>query len=82
MTPQLAEALKTPEGRKKIASFMVVPIRCGGLDYIDGKPMYRLGGWLVPAEVVKQGWDAIHEYQRTHASYLTSSPKHRRRRGT
>ena len=70
MNPALEQILKTPEGRKKVAESMVVPIRCGGTEYIDGKIHYRLGGYLVPGEVVSQGWPAIHEYQRTHEKYV------------
>jgi hypothetical protein len=62
--------MATPEGRRKLAASMVVPIRCGGAEYIAGKLHLRLGGWLVPSDVVHQGWPAIHEYQRTHEKYV------------
>ncbi len=77
MSPVLEEFLKTPEGRKKLAESMIVPIRCGGGTYVDGKLHLRLGGWLVPQEVIDRGrdenngdpWPAIREYQRTHEPY-------------
>jgi hypothetical protein len=43
----LSKLLKTEAGRKQIAQAMITPIRCGGLDYINGKPYYRIGGKLV-----------------------------------
>ncbi len=73
MTPEqqaLDEFIKTPEGRKKLVESMVVPIRCGGGEYIDGKIHYRLGGYLVSGDIVDQGWGAIHEYQRTHEKHV------------
>ncbi len=30
----------------EVARHMVSPARCGGLTYVDGKPMYRAGGKL------------------------------------
>ena len=38
---------------------MNAPMRCGGLDYIDGKPFYRIGGGLVPPEIFSQGSNAV-----------------------
>lgn len=34
-------------------------MRCGGLDYIDGKPFYHVGGGLVPPEIFSQGSNAV-----------------------
>lgn len=69
----------SPEDRKKVADAMIVPIRCGGTEYINGELHYRLGGWLVPSSVVTQGWPAINQYRNTHPSYLTAEHKTRRR---
>jgi hypothetical protein len=75
MTPEqqtvLDKYLATEEGRRKIAEHMVVPVRCGGTEYIDGKLHYKIGGWLVPSEVLDRSpsgdpWPGIREYQRTH----------------
>lgn len=41
---ELKELLSTPEGRKKLADGMVQPVRCGGVDYVDGQKRYRAGG--------------------------------------
>lgn len=60
----------TQEERMRLAESMVVPIRCGGTEYIDGKLYLRLQGWLVPSDVVEQGWPAIKAYQSTHAPYV------------
>jgi hypothetical protein len=46
----LSRMLLTPEGRKKLAYSMPSHIKCGGLDYIDGKPFYRSGGKLYTPE--------------------------------
>lgn len=82
MTPEqkavLDKHLSTPEGRRKLAESMIVPIRCGGAEYIDGKLHLRLGGWLVPQEVIDRSceehngdpWPGIREYQRTHEKYV------------
>lgn len=40
----------TREERVELARHMVSPARCGGLSYIDGKPMYRVGGRYVTPE--------------------------------
>ena len=45
MTPEMKALLSTPEGRAKLASHMIVPIRCGGCDYDpDGKRVYIIRG--------------------------------------
>lgn len=81
MTPEqknvLDKYLATEVGRRKIAASMIVPVRCGGGTYVDGKLHYKLGGWLVPQEVLEQSrrehngdpWPGIFEYQRTHEPY-------------
>jgi hypothetical protein len=81
----LDELLKTPEGRRKVAASMVRPVRCGGADYIDGKLHLRIGGWLVPQEVLNKSrgvhgdpWPGIEEYQRTHAPYAVTRVRGRR----
>lgn len=52
MTTLTSEMLAkmTLEERRKIAAHMLSPARCGGLDYVDGKPMYRAGGRLMTPE--------------------------------
>ena len=83
MSSELAAMLKTPEGRKKIAEHMIVPIRCGGGAYVDGKLHLRLGGWLVPQEVIDQSrvenngdpWPGIRAYQQTHEPYTNQRGK-------
>ncbi len=67
----MPEEIMTLEQRAQLALHMVVPIRCGGLTYVKSQegqltPMYKLGGCLVPVEIVWQGWPAINEYRRTH----------------
>jgi hypothetical protein len=47
---QIMKLLSTKEGREKISKSMQQPIRCGGLDYINGKPFYRSGGKLYTPE--------------------------------
>jgi hypothetical protein len=69
MTREMIAKL-TPAQRAEIAKHMMVPIRCGGTEYIDGKIHLRLGGYLVPGDVVDRGWPAIYEYQRTHETYV------------
>ena len=56
MKSVLKKMLQTEEGRKKIAASMKQPIRCGGLDYIDGKPFLRIGGKLYTPEEVEKKW--------------------------
>lgn len=51
---KIRELLSTEEGKKKIVKSMVNPIRCGGLDYINGKPFYRSGGKLYTPEEFKK----------------------------
>jgi hypothetical protein len=66
----LKQLLSTSEGRQKVAASMVVPIRCGGAEYIKGVLHLRLGGCLVPDSVVKEGWPSIRAYQATHEPYV------------
>lgn len=40
------ELLTTKESREQVAAAMVSPRRCGGLDYIDNLPYYRVQGKL------------------------------------
>lgn len=85
MTAEADETLKkyisTPEGRKKLAESMVVPIRCGGGHYVDGKLHLFIGGWLIPAEIVHRAHrcvadlEIIREYQRTHERYVPPERK-------
>jgi hypothetical protein len=51
-----------PEQLKILAASMAKPRRCGGLDYIDGKPFYRVGSRHVPAEIYRQGEEATAAY--------------------
>lgn len=37
---EIRKAIETPEGRAALAAGMTQPVRCGGLDYVDGQPMY------------------------------------------
>jgi hypothetical protein len=37
----------TLEERKQLAASMYRPTRCGGQDYVDGVPHYRIGGKLL-----------------------------------
>ena len=68
----------TDEEIKRLGESLVSPLRCGGLDYIDGKPYYRIQGWLIPAEIIEQSkqanngdpWPGIREWQRTHEPYV------------
>ena len=46
----IAKMLSTPEGKARLVASMSVPKRCGGLDYINGKPYYRYGGKLYTPE--------------------------------
>lgn len=38
------------EEKRELAKSLKTPFRCGGLDYIDGKSYYRIGGELVSIE--------------------------------
>ena len=51
VTPE-ALAKMTQAQRAEIARHMIRPVRCGGTEYIDGKLHLRIGGWLVPAQVL------------------------------
>lgn len=49
----IGKELETEEGRRRLVESMMSPKRCGGLDYIDGKPFYRVGGRLLTPEEYK-----------------------------
>jgi hypothetical protein len=58
---KIKELLSTEEGREKLKRSMHMPVRCGGLDYIDGKPFYRCGGKLYTPEEFEKLCDSINE---------------------
>ena len=58
----LREILSTEKGREDMASRMVVPLRCGGMDYIKDNPFYRFAGYLLSVEELEslQGLNTEH----------------------
>ena len=52
-----------------LVAHMATPLRCGGLSYIDGQPMYRVGSYAIPADVYSKGWQYIEQYKETHEPY-------------
>ena len=50
----------TKEEREELVKHLISPIRCGGLDYIDGKPFYRIGGKLIPKDEM-ENWKKLRQ---------------------
>ncbi len=66
----ITDPVITPDPMKTLAESMIVPIRCGGLDYIDGKAYLRAGGFWYPREVFHAGRDAMKAYRDAHPVHL------------
>jgi hypothetical protein len=70
----------THEEIMELAKNMATPIRCGGTEYINGVLHYLLQGWLVPQDIVNQGWDAIKAYQDKHEPYTDLQERMKQRK--